>query len=86
MAALRECAPVTVWVLLEVLEDRRDQRSTVVTSQVPMKTWHEILADPTVADAICDRRVHNTHVLSLKGPSIKKKKRLAGKKRMDQKS
>lgn len=60
--------------LLEVLEDRYDQRSTVVTSQVPTKSWHEMLADPTVADAICDRLVHNAHVLSLKGPSIRKKK------------
>jgi DNA replication protein DnaC len=60
--------------LLEVLEDRYDQRSTVVTSQIPTKTWHEMLADPTVADAICDRLVHNAHVLSLKGPSIRKKK------------
>jgi len=65
--------------LLEVLEDRYDQRSTVVTSQVPTKTWHEMLADPTVADAICDRLVHNAHVLSLKGPSIRKKKGLGEK-------
>jgi len=65
--------------LLEVLEDRYDHRSTVVTSQVPTKTWHEMLADPTVADAICDRLVHNAHVLSLKGPSIRKTKGLGGK-------
>jgi DNA replication protein DnaC len=65
--------------LLEVLEDRYDQKSTVVTSQVPTKTWHEMLADPTVADAICDRLVHNAHVLSLKGPSIRKKKGLGEK-------
>jgi DNA replication protein DnaC len=64
--------------LLEVLEDRYDQRSTVVTSQVPTKTWHEMLADPTLADAICDRLVHNAHVLSLKGPSIRKKKGIEG--------
>ena len=62
--------------LLEVLEDRYDQRSTVVTSQAPTKTWHEMLADPTVADAICDRLVHNAHVLALKGPSVRKKKGL----------
>ena len=62
--------------LLEVLEDRYDQRSTVVTSQVPTKSWHEMLADPTVADAICDRLVHNAHVLSLKGGSIRKTKGL----------
>lgn len=65
--------------LLEVLEDRYDQKSTVVTSQVPTKTWHEMLADPTVADAICDRLVHNAHVLSLKGASIRKKKGLGEK-------
>jgi DNA replication protein DnaC len=65
--------------LLEVLEDRYDHRSTVVTSQVPTKTWHEMLADPTLADAICDRLVHNAHVLSLKGPSIRKKKGLGEK-------
>lgn len=65
--------------LLEVLEDRYDQRSTVVTSQVPTKTWHEMLADPTLADAICDRLVHNAHLLSLKGPSLRKKKGLEGK-------
>jgi DNA replication protein DnaC len=71
--------------LLEVLEDRYDQRSTVVTSQVPTKTWHEMLADPTVADAICDRLVHNAHVLSLRGPSIRKKKGL-GEKTTEEKS
>jgi DNA replication protein DnaC len=65
--------------LLEVLEDRYDQRSTVVTSQVPTKSWHEMLADPTLADAICDRLVHNAHVLSLKGPSIRKMKGLGEK-------
>ena len=64
--------------LLEVLEDRYDQRSTVVTSQVPTKTWHEMLADPTLADAICDRLVHNAHVLTLKGPSIRKMKGIEG--------
>lgn len=76
--------------LLEVLEDRYDQRSTIVTSQVPTKSWHEMLADPTVADAICDRLVHNAHVLSLKGPSGRKKKGLGekntGEKNTDDKS
>ena len=65
--------------LLEVLEDRYDQRSTVVTSQVPTKSWHEMLSDPTLADAICDRLVHNAHVVSLKGPSIRKTKGLGEK-------
>lgn len=65
--------------LLEVLEDRYDHSSTVITSQVPPKTWHEMLADPTIADAICDRLVHNAHVLWLKGPSMRKNKSLDSK-------
>lgn len=65
--------------LLEVLEDRYDRCSTVVTSQVPTKIWHEMLAEPTLADAICDRLVHNAHTLALKGPSIRKQKGLGGK-------
>ncbi|WP_170229987.1 IS21-like element helper ATPase IstB [Polyangium fumosum] len=65
--------------LLEVLDDRYDRCSTVVTSQVPTKTWHEMQNDPTLADAICDRLVHNAHVLSLKGGSIRKRKGLEGK-------
>jgi DNA replication protein DnaC len=60
--------------LLEILEDRYDKSSTVITSQVPTKSWHEMLADPTIADAICDRLVHNAHVLALKGASMRKKK------------
>jgi DNA replication protein DnaC len=62
--------------LLEVLEDRYDRSSTVITSQLATKTWHEQLADPTIADAICDRVVHNAHVVTLRGESIRKKKRL----------
>lgn len=63
--------------LLEVLEDRYDHSSTIITSQVPTKTWHEMLTDPTIADAICDRLVHNAHVLTLKGQSMRRKKGLA---------
>ena len=60
--------------LLEVLEDGYGTSSTVVTSQVPTKNWHEMLADPTIASAICDRLVHNAHVIALKGPSGREKK------------
>lgn len=60
--------------LLEVLEDRYGRSSTVITTQVPTKIWHETLADPTVADAICDRLVHNAHVFTLKGDSGRKRK------------
>lgn len=58
--------------LLEVLEDRYGLRSTVVTSQLPPAHWHDYLADPTLADAICDRLVNNAHRLVLKGPSRRK--------------
>jgi len=60
--------------LLEVLEDRYGQRSTVVTSQLPIAQWHEWLGDPTVADAILDRLVHNAYKVTLKGPSRRKEK------------
>jgi DNA replication protein DnaC len=55
--------------LLEILEDRHGARSTVVTSQLPVEKWHDFLADPTIADALLDRLVHNAHRLKLKGPS-----------------
>ena len=60
--------------LVEILEDRYGKVSTVVTSQVPTKNWHETLADPTMADAICDRLVHNGHVIAIRGPSMRQKK------------
>jgi DNA replication protein DnaC len=48
-------------------------RSTLVTSQLPVKHWHEVIADPTLADAILDRLVHNAYKLVLKGESMRKK-------------
>lgn len=59
--------------LLEILEDRHGLRSTLITSQVPVKHWHEIIADPTLADAILDRIVHNAYKLELDGDSMRKK-------------
>ena len=58
--------------LLEILEDRHGTRSTIVTSQLPVPKWHAHLGDPSVADAICDRLLHNAHRLMLKGPSRRK--------------
>jgi DNA replication protein DnaC len=58
--------------LLEVLEDRYGVRSTVVTSQLPPAQWHDYLADPTLADAICDRLLNNARRIVLKGPSKRK--------------
>jgi len=58
--------------LLEVVEDRYNRRSTVITSQLPVKKWHTWLGDPTLADAILDRLVHNAHRFDLKGGSLRK--------------
>ena len=58
--------------LLDVLEEREGRRSTILTSQLPPAKWHEQLRDPTIADAILDRLVHNAHRLVLKGPSRRK--------------
>lgn len=58
---------------LEILEDRHGLRSTLVTSQLPVEHWHEQIGDPTTADAILDRLVHNAHTMKLKGGSMRKK-------------
>lgn len=60
--------------LLEILEDRHSFKSTLITSQLPIDHWHEIIADPTLADAILDRLVHNAYRINLKGESMRKKK------------
>ena len=57
---------------LEVLDDRQGQGATLITSQSPVSQWHEIIADPTVADAILDRLVHNAYRIELKGESLRK--------------
>jgi len=59
--------------MLEILEDRHGRGSTIVTSQLPVEHWHEAVGDPTLADAILDRLVHNAHRLALSGESIRKR-------------
>ena len=60
--------------LLEILEDRHNLRSTLITSQLPVDAWHDYLGDPTVADAILDRLSHNAYRLTLKGESMRKRR------------
>jgi DNA replication protein DnaC len=60
--------------LLEVIDDRTSQRSTIIASQLPTSRWHDYIGDPTVADAICDRLLHTAHRLELAGPSRRKTK------------
>ena len=62
--------------LLEILEDRYGVRSTIITSQLPPAQWHDYLSDATLADAICDRLLHNAHRIVLKGPSRRKEAKL----------
>ena len=59
--------------LLEIIEERYDRRSTLIASQVPVDHWHDIIGDPTIADAILDRLVHNAHKLALKTKESKRK-------------
>jgi DNA replication protein DnaC len=58
--------------LLEILDDRHGRSSTIVTSQVPVDAWHDLIGDPTLGDAILDRLVHNAHRLQLAGESMRK--------------
>ena len=58
--------------LLEILEERYGRRSTMITSQIPVDRWHEIIGDPTYADAILDRLVHNAHRIDLAGESMRR--------------
>jgi DNA replication protein DnaC len=60
--------------LLEILEDRYGLKSILVTSQLPVEHWHEQIGDPTLADAILDRMIHNAHTINLKGDSMRKRK------------
>jgi DNA replication protein DnaC len=59
---------------LEVLEDRHGSKSTIIASQLPVASWHEVIGEPTVADAILDRLVHNAHRIELKGASMRKQR------------
>ena len=59
--------------LLELLEDRHDCRATIVTSQLPVEHWHAAIGEPTLADAILDRLVHNAYKIALQGDSMRKR-------------
>jgi DNA replication protein DnaC len=58
--------------LMEIVEDRHGRGSILITSQLPVTTWHEVIGEPTLADAILDRIVHNAYRLELDGPSMRK--------------
>jgi DNA replication protein DnaC len=59
--------------LLEIIDDRHEMRSVIITSQVPIEQWYEIIGNPTIADAVLDRLVHNAYRIELTGESLRKK-------------
>ena len=60
--------------LLEIIEDRHERRSTIVTSQLPVDRWYEIIGNPTIADAVLDRLLHNAFRIELTGESLRKRR------------
>jgi DNA replication protein DnaC len=65
----------TRMMLMEIIEDRHQDKSTIIASQIPVEKWHEIIGENTIADAILDRLVHTAHRIELKGESLRKKKK-----------
>ena len=61
--------------LLEIMEDRHGKSSTIITSQIPINKWHEVIGEETIADAILDRIIHDAHRVEMKGDSLRKKRR-----------
>jgi len=58
--------------LMEIVDDRYNPKATIVTSQLPVEKWYDIIGDPTFADVILDRLVHHAHRIALDGPSMRK--------------
>lgn len=71
---LQEMDHQTRMAFLEIIEDRFDRKSTVISSQLPVNKWYEVIGDSTIADAILDRMVNGAHRIELKGESLRKKK------------
>ena len=63
-------------ILMEIIEDRHGKGSTIITSQVPVDLWHEVIGEPTIADAILDRIVHDAHRIEIRGDSMRKKMKM----------
>jgi DNA replication protein DnaC len=67
---------MTRMMLLEIIEDRHQKKSTIIASQLPVDKWHDVIGESTVADAILDRLVHTSHRVELSGESMRKKKKV----------
>ena len=66
--------------LLEIIEDRHNKGSIIITSQIPVKGWYEIIGEKTIADAILDRLIHQSHRIELGGESMRRKRKLVNQK------
>ena len=73
---LEKLNQVSRMALLEIIEDRHKRKSTIIVSQLPVALWHDAIGEPTIADAIMDRLVYNSHRIDLKGESVRKKKQI----------
>ena len=72
--------------LMEIIEDRHGKSSVIITSQVPVSGWHDIIGEQTIADAILDRIVHDAHRVEMKGESLRKKRHLEAEEKFDLKN
>ncbi len=69
--------------LMEIIEDRHGKSSTIITSQIPISKWHEVIGEQTIADAILDRLVHDAHRVEMKGESLRKKRQPKNEEQID---
>lgn len=69
---------ITRKALMDIVDYRYAKRSTIIVSQIPIKNWHSLIGEETIADAIMDRIIHNSHRIELKGESMRRKKKIAG--------
>ncbi|MFO0358818.1 MAG: IS21-like element helper ATPase IstB [Sphingobacteriaceae bacterium] len=69
--------------LMEIIEDRHGKSSTIITSQIPVSKWHEIIGEQTIADAILDSIVHDAHRIEMKGESLRKKRQPKNEEQID---
>jgi DNA replication protein DnaC len=67
---------MAISILLEIMEDRNNKGSIIITSQIPVKGWYEIIGEKTIADAILDRLIHQSHRIELAGESMRRKRKL----------
>jgi len=68
--------------LLEIIEDRHNKGSMIVTSQIPVKAWYDVIGEKTIADAILDRLIHQSHRIELSGESMRRKRKITNEEKL----